>query len=124
MGVGKVFTFLKFVIFDKYGVEISAAIQIGEGLRLPHLYDIVISKYVAIGKNCTIFHQVTIGVNERSSSKDAPQIGDNVYIGAGAKIIGKIVMGDNCVIGANAVVTKDIQANMIVTGYNNMREIS
>ena len=118
---GGLFSLVKLLLFDKYSVEISAKTQIGAGLRLPHLHDIVISKNSTIGSNCTIFHQVTIGVNEMNSVEDAPQIGDNVYIGAGAKIIGDIVIGNDCVVGANAVVTKDIPENTIVTGYNYMR---
>ncbi|WP_285959077.1 serine O-acetyltransferase [Thomasclavelia spiroformis] len=77
----------------------------------PHgLYGIIISKNAKIGKNCTIFHQVTIG-----EGKDgAPCIGNNCYIGAGAKIIGKIKIGNNVKIGANCVVIEDIPDNSIV----------
>ena len=122
-GQAKLFSIIRTLIFDKYSVEISSKSSIGSGLRLPHLHDITVSEFAEIGDNCTIFHQVTIGVNERRSTKKAPRIGNNVYIGVGAKIIGDIVVGNNCIIGANAVVTKNVPDNMIVTECNKMRKI-
>lgn len=77
-----------------------------------------------IGENCTIYHQVTIGVNEKVSLNKAPVIGNNCYIGAGAKIIGNISIGNNCVIGANAIVTKNIADDMLVVGINKIRRIT
>ena len=79
--------------------------------QLPHgLYGIIVSKNAQIGRNATIFHQVTIG----QGNGGAPTIGDNVYIGAGAKIIGNIRIGDNVKIGANCVVFTDIPDNCTV----------
>ena len=79
--------------------------------NLPHgLYGIIISKNAIIGENCTIFHQVTIGEGKGG----APRIGDNCYIGAGAKIIGNITVGNNVKIGANCVVVEDIPDNCTV----------
>ena len=83
----------------------------------PHGFSgIYISKEAEIGKNCTIYHQVTIGFNDITTSKNygAPIIGDNVYIGAGAKIIGKITIGNNVKIGANCVVAENIDDNSTV----------
>lgn len=91
--------------------------NIGGGLRLPHLMGIVISGDAVIGRNCTIFHEVTIGINEIKST-EAPIIGDNVFIGAGAKIIGKVQVGSNSRIGANAVITKDVPEGATVVGVN------
>lgn len=82
----------------------------------PHgLYGIFISNKAHIGKNAVIFQQVTIGSNSLSDSKrqGSPTIGDNVYIGAGAKIIGNCKIGNNCRIGANCIVTKDVPANCV-----------
>ena len=82
----------------------------------PHgMYGIFISGGSRIGKNAVIFHQVTIGSNTlRGSDKvGSPEIGDNVYIGAGAKIIGRVKIGNNCRIGANAVVYKDLPDNSV-----------
>ena len=89
--------------------------QIGAGLRLPHLMGIVISGGAVIGTDCTIFQQVTLGEDERGKN---PVIGNNVMIGAGAKIIGGAVIGDNVKVGANAVVTKTIPSNCTVIGCN------
>lgn len=83
----------------------------------PHgIAGIFISYGARIGRGCTIFHQVTIGSNTLADSRGqgAPVIGDNVYIGAGAKIIGGVQVGDNARIGANCVVTFDVPANATV----------
>lgn len=83
----------------------------------PHgICGIFVSGSARIGEECIIFHQVTIGSNflPGSSKNGAPIIGNNVYIGAGAKIIGAVHIGNNCRIGANAVVVKDIPDNCTV----------
>lgn len=87
--------------------------------NLPHgLSGIFISSGSKIGKNAVIFQQVTIGSVTTIDSKNhgSPTIGDNCYIGAGAKIIGKITIGDNVRIGANCVVHKSVPSNSIVIG--------
>lgn len=84
----------------------------------PHgIYGIFISGGVKIGANCVIFQQVTIGSNTLIDSPGfgAPIIGSNVYIGAGAKIIGNITIGNNVRIGANAVVVRSVLDNSTVT---------
>lgn len=84
---------------------------------LPHdVKGIFISNQAKIGKNCTIFQQVTIGSNQLIDSKGygASTIGDNCYIGAGAKIIGNVRVGNSCRIGANAVIVEDIPDNSTV----------
>lgn len=82
---------------------------------LPHgINGIHISSHAIIGKNVVIFHHVTIGSNTILGRRyGSPIIGNNVYIGCGAKIIGKVSVGDNCRIGANAVVVKDMKPNTI-----------
>ena len=83
----------------------------------PHgLAGIFISHGASIGPGCTIFHQVTVGSNTLPDSRGrgAPAIGKNVYIGAGAKIIGGVTVGDNARIGANCVVTSDVPAGATV----------
>lgn len=82
----------------------------------PHgFYGIFISNKAHIGKDVVIFQQVTIGSNTLADSKNqgSPTIGDNVYIGAGAKIIGNCRIGSNCRIGANCIVTKDVPDNCV-----------
>lgn len=103
--------------FRWVGVGIETK-SVGGGLRLPHVNGIYVHENAAIGENCTIFQQVTIGVNEHQGHRKAPQIGNGVYIGAGAKLIGDIRIGADVRIGANAVVTKDVPPEMTVVGYN------
>lgn len=101
----------------QYGAWIGADSTFKGIPVFPHkFYGIFISNGAKIGKNCTIFQQVTIGSNNLQDSphKGCPIIGDNVYIGAGAKIIGKCTVGNNVRIGANAVVVKDVPDNTIV----------
>lgn len=110
----------KFVIdmFKFFGIGIQTK-HIGGGIRMPHLNGIYIHENAILGENCTIFHQVTIGVNDRGvNPKAAPIIGNNVFIGAGAKIIGGVTIGDDVTIGANAVVTKSVPSCKKVVGYN------
>jgi serine O-acetyltransferase len=85
---------------------------VGEGLFIQHGFATVIAAH-SIGKNCWINQQVTIGF---SNTNDCPVIADNVTINAGAKVIGGISIGENSVIGANAVVVKNVPANCVVVG--------
>ena len=87
---------------------------------MPHLNGIFIHHNASLGENCTIFQQVTIGVNEFRDNAKAPQLGNRVYVVAGAKLIGAICIGDDVRIGANAVVTKDVPSGTTVVGYNRM----
>ncbi len=81
---------------------------------LPHgLNGIIVASKSHIGKNCVMYHQVTIG-NDNRKAENAPIIGDNVTIYPGAKIVGKVKIGNNCEIGANAVVTRDVPDNSLV----------
>lgn len=104
-------------ILYKNNASIEPQTKIDGRITFPHgLNGILISAGAQIGKNCTVFHQVTIGSNTAQGSKHigSPKIGDNVYIGAGAKIIGGITIGNNVRIGANCVVTEDIEDNATV----------
>ena len=91
------------------------AAKIGKGLVLGYGgLGIVIHSNAQIGDNVHIDQFVTLGGNARQSG--VPKIGDNVYIGCGAKILGPITIGNDCVIGANSVVIKDVPANCVVAG--------
>ncbi len=111
----------KKIIWNKYmkkhAASISIDAQIASPLILPHgVSGIFITQSATIGHNVVVFQQVTIGANtiEGSKSYGAPHIYDNVYIGAGAKIIGNAIIGTNCRIGANSVVTTEIPSNSTV----------
>lgn len=98
------------------GIEIACNAEIGKGLFIGHLSGIIIGHGSKIG-NYSSFHQgVTIGGAGRGEKHGSPTIGDYVYFGAGAKVIGKIKIGNNVMIGANSVVVKDVPDNAVVGG--------
>lgn len=86
-----------------------------KGLSIGHIGPIIINDYAKIGKNCRVHVGVNIGAT-LNKPKDAPIIGNNCYIGPGAKIYGKIKIGNNVAIGANAVVNKDFDDNVMIAG--------
>ena len=94
------------------GADIPLTTRIGGGLLIPHPNGIVIHPDCTIGPNCLLFQQVTLG----ASASGTPVIGGHVDLGAGAKILGQIRIGDNARIGANAVVTIDVPAGATAAG--------
>ncbi len=111
--------FLKKVLLCGTGCELPAKAFRGEGIKFPHLSGIIVSDMASVGSNCTIYHQVTLGiVSENKHRGGAPFVGDNVTIGAGAKLLGPCIIGDDVRVGANAVVTKDVPAGATVVGAN------
>lgn len=98
------------------GSEIPAQAQIGSNLYLPHGgRGVVIHPRAKIGNNAVIYHQVTIG-SDKVGNDGAPVIGDNVFIGVGAKVLGSLNIGDNVKIGASAVVITDVNNNSTAVG--------
>lgn len=100
-------------------VDIEVAAKIGEGIIFAHPLCIVIGGKVEIGKNCKIMQGVSLGGSlgkKKEDGQSQPKLGNNVFVGAGAKIIGPVTIGDNVIVGANSVVTKDIPSNCIVYG--------
>ena len=95
------------------GIELDHGAVIGEGTVFIHGNGIVIGPGSIIGSNCKIFHQVTIGTQDGTAY---PVVGDDVVIYPGAKVIGDITIGNGAVIGAHAVVTKNVGAGEIVAG--------
>lgn len=93
------------------GLEIGLNV-FGPGLVIVHPYGIVVSDRASIGKNCRIHAGVNIGAHRDR----APKIGDNVYLGPGAKVVGGVFVGEGAVIGANAVVVKDVPSGVTVGG--------
>lgn len=95
------------------GADIPITAQLGGGLMLPHPNGIVIHCDAVIGPNCLLFQQVTLGTNGPGG---APRLGGHVDVGAGAKILGPVVIGDHARIGANAVVLCDVAAGATAVG--------
>jgi len=100
----------------KYAISIHWSTPIESGFYIGHFSGIFVNNDTIIGKNCNISQGVTLGRANRGSKKGTPVIGDNVYIAPGTKIIGNIHIGNNVAIGANCVVTKDIEDNAVVVG--------
>lgn len=99
--------------------ELPARCHIGPGLHIPHgVNGVIVHWDTIIGRNTTIYHQVTIGAKDPSTPEEygPPHIGDRVFVGAGAKIIGRIIIGSDALIGANAVVISDIPCNATAVG--------
>lgn len=98
------------------GIEIHPGAKIGRRLFIDHGMGVVIGETAEIGDNCTIYHNVTLGGTGKEKGKRHPTIGNNVLIGAGAKILGPFKVGDNAKIGANAFVSREVEANTTVVG--------
>lgn len=98
------------------GIEIHPGATIGKRLFIDHGMGIVIGETAEVGDDCTIYHGVTLGGTGKDKYKRHPTVGNNVMIGAGAKIIGAITIGDNVKIGAGAVVLKNIETGTTAVG--------
>ena len=98
------------------GIEIHPGGKIGKRLFIDQGMGIVIGETAEIGDDCTIYHGVTLGGTGKDILKRHPTIGNNVMVGAGAKLLGPINVGNNVKIGAGAVVLKDIENNVTVVG--------
>ena len=98
------------------GVEIHPAARIGEGVFIDHGMGVVIGETSEIGDGCTIYHGATLGGTSLEQGKRHPTLGRNVVIGAGAKILGPVTVGDNARVGANSVVLHDVPPGTVVIG--------
>lgn len=100
----------------KTGIEIHPGAQIGKGLFIDHGMGVVIGETTVIGDNCLLYQGVTLGGTGKDKGKRHPTLGDNVMVGAGAKVLGPINIGNNVKVAANAVVLKDIPDNCTAVG--------
>jgi serine O-acetyltransferase len=98
------------------GVEIHPGAVIGRRFFIDHGMGVVIGETAEVGDDVMLYHGVTLGGRQRDGGKRHPTLGDGVAVGAGAKLLGPITVGDRCVIGANAVVTKDAPADSVLVG--------
>jgi serine O-acetyltransferase len=98
------------------GVDIHPGATLGAGLFIDHATGVVIGETAEVGEDVMIYHGVTLGGSGRDTGKRHPTIGDRVVIGAGAKVLGAIKIGDDSRIGANAVVVKEVPSSAVVVG--------
>lgn len=98
------------------GIEIHPGAKIGKGLFIDHGMGVVIGETAEVGDNVTIYHGVTLGGTGKDKGKRHPTVGSNVIIGAGAKILGPVNIGDNVKVGANTVVLTDVPVNATAVG--------
>ena len=105
------------------GIEIHPKAKIGKNLFIDHGMGVVIGETSEIGNNVTIYHNVTLGgiapsinSNDQRNTKRHPTLEDNVVVGSGAQILGPIIIKTNSLVGANAVVTKDVPENAVMIG--------
>ena len=99
-----------------HGIDIHPGAKIGKNLFIDHGMGVVIGETAIIGDDCTMYHGSTLGGTGKEHAKRHPTLKNNVMIGAGAKVLGDIVIGNNVKIGANAVVTFDVPDNKTVIG--------
>ena len=93
------------------GIEIHPGAKIGKNLFIDHGHGVVVGETAVIGDNCTIYQNATLGGTGKEHNKRHPTLLDNVVVGAGAKILGNITIGNNVKVGANSVVLKDVPDN-------------
>lgn len=98
------------------GIEIHPGAKIGKRLFIDHGMGIVIGETAEIGDDCTIYHQVTLGGTGKDKNKRHPTLGNNVLVGAGAKVLGPILINDSAKIGAGAVVLDEVKKGKTVVG--------
>ena len=98
------------------GVDIHPGAALGSGLFIDHATGVVIGETAEVGEDVTLYHGVTLGGSGRDTGKRHPTLGDRVVVGAGAKILGAIKIGDDSRIGANAVVVKEVPSSSVVVG--------
>jgi serine O-acetyltransferase len=98
------------------GIEIHPAAKLGRRLVIDHGMGVVIGETAEVGDDCYLYHQVTLGVARTSGGKRHPTVGNNVIIGAGAKVLGPVMVGNNARVGANSVVLDNVPNDTTVVG--------
>ena len=113
---GVIYRFLLRKYSIKYGIQIYPSTKIGKGLYIGHWGTIIINHHAEIGENCNLSSGVTIGQTNRGEKQGCPTIGNKVWIGTNAVIVGKINIGNNVMIAPNGFVNFDVPDNSIVVG--------
>ena len=114
--IGGVFKYIVRHYSIKYGYQIPIDTKIGEGLYLGHHGPVVINHNAVVGDNCNIAQNVTIGMENRGARRGCPVIGNHVWIGAGAVVVGHITVGDDILIAPNSFVNCDVPSHSVVFG--------
>ena len=100
----------------KTGIEIHPGAEIGKGFFIDHGNGVIIGETTIIGDNVTLYQGVTLGGTGKERGKRHPTLGNNIMVGAGAKVLGSCTIGDNCKVGAGSVVLADVPPNSTVVG--------
>lgn len=108
--------FAQMRVSEQFGVDIHPAARIGQGIMIDHAHSIVIGETAVVGNNVSMLHAVTLGGTGKEHDDRHPKIGDGVLIGAGAKVLGNIQVGNRCRIAAGSVVLNDIPPCKTVAG--------
>lgn len=114
--LGLLYRIILNIYSSKYGYQINPSTKIGKGLYLGHRGSIIINSQSIIGDYCNLSPGVTIGQTNRGIRKGAPRLGNKVWVGTNAVIVGGITIGDNVLIAPNAFVNHDVPSNSIVIG--------
>jgi serine O-acetyltransferase len=110
------YEFFYFLLRLLTGIDVPLECEIGEGLYIGHYGGIIIHPGIHMGRNCNISHGVTIGEGGRGKDRGVPVIGDRVYVAPGAKVFGRITIGNDVAIGANAVVHASVPDGKVIGG--------
>jgi serine O-acetyltransferase len=124
LALDPIYFVLNFLVQVLWGIELPRSASVGPGLYIGHFGGITISGKAIIGKNCNLSQNITIGISGHGDKAGVPIIGNDVYIAPGARLFGKIHVGNNAKIGANAVVYRDVPANAVVALDPGFRIIS
>lgn len=100
----------------RYGIRVPLSCQVGIGLYIAHWGGIWVNPGVSIGQNCVLGHEVTLGHLSRGPTSGVPEIGDNVYLGPGSKVLGKVRVGHHALISANSLVLQDVPDKGVMIG--------
>ena len=108
--------FIQMRVSEQFGIDIHPAARIGQGIMIDHAHSIVIGETAVVGDDVSMLHSVTLGGTGKEEEDRHPKIGDGVLIGAGAKVLGNIRVGDCSRIAAGSVVLEDVPPNKTVAG--------
>ncbi|MBA7559995.1 2,3,4,5-tetrahydropyridine-2,6-dicarboxylate N-acetyltransferase [subsurface metagenome] len=116
IGIPFIPRYISYISHQMTGIDIHPGAKIGKNFFIDHGTGVVVGETAIIGTNVTLYQGVTLGGTSLDTHKRHPTLGNNIIVGAGAKILGPIIIGDNVKVGANSVVTKDIPENSVVVG--------